>query len=136
MKFSIVIPLFNEAENVLKLNSEIIEVLSGLKSTINEFEIIYVDDSSTDNTLKILNEINNNISTKIIKNNSNLAQSKIDFKWNRGFSFNNMVLQTGILNDPKDIVKMIDVYNKNENSLVHGFRKIEATCTSVKFKVK
>ena len=37
MKFSIVIPLFNEAENVLKLNSEIIEVLSGLKSTINEF---------------------------------------------------------------------------------------------------
>ena len=70
MKFSIVIPLFNEAENVLKLNSEIIEVLSGLKSTINEFEIIYVDDSSTDNTLKILNEINNNISTKIIKNNS------------------------------------------------------------------
>ena len=73
MKFSIVIPLFNEAENVLKLNSEIIEVLSGLKSTNNEFEIIYVDDSSTDNTLMILNEINNNISTKIIKNNSNLT---------------------------------------------------------------
>ena len=49
MKFSIVIPLFNEAENISKLNSEIIQVLNDLKNTNNEFEIIYVDDSSTDN---------------------------------------------------------------------------------------
>tara|TARA_Y100000816_G_C26074840_1_gene565685 strand:- start:555 stop:1490 length:936 start_codon:yes stop_codon:yes gene_type:complete len=124
MKFSIVIPLFNEAENVLKLNSEIIEVLSGLKSTINEFEIIYVDDSSTDNTLKILNEINNNISTKIIKNNSNLAQSKSILNGIEVSSFNNIILLDGDLqNDPKDIIKMINVYNENENILVHGFRK-------------
>ena len=40
MKFSIVIPLFNEAENILKLNSEIIQVLNDLKNTNNEFEII------------------------------------------------------------------------------------------------
>lgn len=124
MKFSIVIPLFNEAENVLKLNSEIIEVLSGLKSTNNEFEIIYVDDSSTDNTLKILNEINNNISTKIIKNNSNLAQSKSILNGIEVSSFNNIILLDGDLqNDPKDIIKMINVYNENENILVHGFRK-------------
>ncbi len=124
MKFSIVIPLFNEAENVLKLNSEIIEVLSGLKSTNNEFEIIYVDDSSTDNTLKILNEINNNISTKIIKNNSNLAQSKSILNGIEVSSFNNIILLDGDLqNDPKDIIKMINVYNENQNILVHGFRK-------------
>ena len=124
MKFSIVIPLFNEAENVFKLNSEIIEVLSGLKSTNNEFEIIYVDDSSTDNTLKILNEINNNISTKIIKNNSNLAQSKSILNGIEVSSFNNIILLDGDLqNDPKDIIKMINVYNENENILVHGFRK-------------
>ena len=36
MKFSIVIPLFNEAENILKLNSEIIQALSDLKNTNNE----------------------------------------------------------------------------------------------------
>lgn len=28
-------------------------------------------------------------------------------------------------NDPKDIIKMIDIYNKKENILVHGFRKKE-----------
>ena len=124
MKFSIVIPLFNEAENILKLNSEIIQALSDLKNTNNEFEIIYVDDASTDNTLKILKEINNNISTKIITNNSNLAQSKSILNGIEVSSFNNIILLDGDLqNDPKDIVKMIDVYNKNENSLVHGFRK-------------
>ena len=124
MKFSIVIPLFNEAENISKLNSEIIQVLNDLKNTNNEFEIIYVDDSSTDNTLKILKEINNNISTKIIKNNSNLAQSKSILNGIEVSSFDNIILLDGDLqNDPKDIIKMIDVYNENENCLVHGFRK-------------
>ncbi len=124
MKFSIVIPLFNEAENISKLNSEIIQVLNDLKNTNNEFEIIYVDDSSTDNTLKILNEINNNISTKIIQNNSNLAQSKSILNGIEVSSFNNIILLDGDLqNDPKDIIKMIDVYNENKNCLVHGFRK-------------
>ena len=124
MKFSIVIPLFNEAENILKLNSEIIQVLNNLKNTNNEFEIIYVDDASTDNTLKILKEINNNVSTKIIGNNSNLAQSKSILNGIDVSSFNNIILLDGDLqNDPKDIIKMIDVYNENENCLVHGFRK-------------
>ena len=54
MKFSIVIPLFNEAENISNLNSEIIQVLNDIKNTNYKFEIIYVDDSSTDNSLKIL----------------------------------------------------------------------------------
>ena len=114
MKFSIVIPLFNEAENILKLNSEIIQVLNNLKNTNNEFEIIYVDDASTDNTLKILKEINNNVSTKIIGNNSNLAQSKSILNGIDVSSFNNIILLDGDLqNDPKDIIKMIDVYNEN-----------------------
>ena len=52
MKFSIVIPLFNEADNVNQLNNELIETILKIKSNQNfDFEIIYVDDGSTDNTL-------------------------------------------------------------------------------------
>ena len=124
MKFSIVIPLFNEAENISNLNSEIIQVLNDIKNTNYKFEIIYVDDSSTDNSLKILSEINNDIPTKIIRNNSNLAQSKSILNGIEVSSFNNIILLDGDLqNDPKDIIKMIDAYNENENCLVHGFRK-------------
>ena len=127
MKFSIVIPLFNEAENINQLNLEILEAIKQLQNNNHEFEIIYVDDSSTDNTLETL-KINNNVKTKILKNHPNLAQSKsilngIDISNN-----NNIILLDGDLqNDPKDIIKMINVYNENENILVHGFRKTEMT---------
>ena len=38
---SVVIPVFNEEENIIPLNTELQEVLQGLNKT---FEIIYVDD--------------------------------------------------------------------------------------------
>ena len=46
MELSIVIPAKNEADNVKSLNNEIIAVLKG----VAEFEIVYVDDGSTDET--------------------------------------------------------------------------------------
>ena len=54
MDLSIVIPLYNEGESVNELNSSIYSILS--KSDI-KFEIIYVDDGSTDNSWKNLIEI-------------------------------------------------------------------------------
>jgi hypothetical protein len=39
-------------------------------------------------------------------------------------SYNNIILLDGDLqNDPKDIIKMVDVYSQKENILVHGYRK-------------
>ncbi len=48
MMFSVVIPVFNEEDNVKPLYNELKEVLTKLSK---EFEIIFVDDGSTDNTL-------------------------------------------------------------------------------------
>ena len=53
-----------------------------------------------------------------------MAQSKSILNGIEVSSFNNIILLDGDLqNDPKDIIKMINVYNENENILVHGFRK-------------
>ncbi len=46
VEVSIVIPAKNEADNVEPLISEILAALDG----VVEFEIVYVDDGSTDNT--------------------------------------------------------------------------------------
>ena len=55
MNFSIVIPLYNESENISLLNEEIIETIKTLKKENKyNFEILYVDDGSTDNTFEIL----------------------------------------------------------------------------------
>ncbi len=53
-KISIVIPVYNEAENILPLFRELTHVL---QSTSKEYEIIYVDDCSADNSLEVLEEL-------------------------------------------------------------------------------
>ena len=123
MKFSIVIPLYNEADNINQLNSELLNAINDSNNN-NEFEIIYVEDGSSDKTLDHLKKLNNKIKTIIVKNDSNLAQSKSILNGIEVSNFNNIILLDGDLqNDPKDINKMIEIYNNKENILVHGFRK-------------
>ena len=124
MKFSIIIPLYNEADNINQLNSELLNAISESEKNDNEFEIIYVEDGSSDKTLEHLKKLNNETKTIIIKNNSNLAQSKSILNGIEVSNFNNIILLDGDLqNDPKDIIKMIEIFNKKEDIIVHGFRK-------------
>jgi len=51
IEYSIVIPVFNEAENLVDLNNEIIAAGSSLDG---DFEIIYVDDQSSDTSLELM----------------------------------------------------------------------------------
>ena len=124
MNFSIVIPLYNEQENVNQLNEELISSLSKLQNKDHEFEIIYVNDGSTDNTLESLKNLQNEIKTIILNNNKNLAQSKSIMNGMEESNYNNIILLDGDLqNDPNDIIKMIDIYSQKENVLLHGYRK-------------
>ena len=52
MKFSIVIPVYNESKNLPLLISQIYKVLK--KHT---FELIIIDDNSSDGTFDVLNKI-------------------------------------------------------------------------------
>ena len=62
MQLSIVIPLFNEQESLLELNKTILEIVLSMKI---EFEIIYVDDGSTDNSWDIIKNLSKNSSNLI-----------------------------------------------------------------------
>jgi len=53
-KVSIVIPIYNEQDNLLPLYNELKAVLDTLNK---EYEIIYVDDCSNDQSLEILNDL-------------------------------------------------------------------------------
>ena len=54
MTLSVVVPLYNEEENIQMLHEKLKEALDPLKK---EYEILFVDDGSTDRTLSILEEI-------------------------------------------------------------------------------
>ncbi len=125
MNFSIVIPLFNESENISNLNNEILKVIEILLAENKfNFEIVYIDDGSTDNTFQILNNLNNSTSTIIIKNEKNLSQSTSILNGIENSSYENIILLDGDMqNDPNDFIPMIKEYIKNENTVVHGYRK-------------
>lgn len=72
-KITCIIPAYNEEKNIEK-NISIIKKF--LEKEI--FEIIVINDCSTDNTAKILENIEN---IKIIENKKNLWKSKSIYKW-------------------------------------------------------
>ena len=51
-KFTIVIPVYNEAKNLVILIPKIYEILKNMK-----FEVIIVDDNSNDGTSEVLKKI-------------------------------------------------------------------------------
>ena len=55
---TIIIPVYNNASSLKKLNNNIIKSIKKLKLT--KYTIIYVDDASKDNTLNILNNLKKN----------------------------------------------------------------------------
>jgi glycosyltransferase involved in cell wall biosynthesis len=70
---SVTVPFFNEENNVRPLYSQLKEVLE--KENLN-YEIIFVDDGSTDGTLKALKEIHHeNRKVRVIKLRKNFGQT-------------------------------------------------------------
>ena len=65
MNFSVIIPFYNEEKNIIELNDELTKVLEKIKTNreIN-FEILYIDDGSIDNTFQLLSSLKNKTSMK------------------------------------------------------------------------
>ena len=117
---SIVIPIFNEEENILIL----LEEIQLTCNFFNYYEIIIVDDKSNDDSvIKILQKKINNLN--LLKNNKNMGQSYCLYKGVKEAKFETIVTLDGDLqNDPKDIKTLFDEYLKNNNTkLVSGIRK-------------
>ena len=117
--FSIVIPLFNEDKNIKNLIDEISMSLSE-----HEFyEIILINDCSSDQTLDIVKNIKNK-KIIIINNPSNLGQSYSIYKGIKESSYKIIVTLDGDgQNDPMDIPKLMDFYlSQKQVELVSGIR--------------
>ena len=127
--FSVVVPVYNEEENLTPL---INEIRNSLKN-YNKYELIFVNDFSSDNSLKILKEEKNTFNFKILNNNKNLGQSySIKFGITNS-KYNTIVTLDGDgQNNPKDIPKLIDFYFKNNDIFLVGGIRIKRKDSTIK----
>ncbi len=120
VQLSIVIPTYNEEQNVLPLYSELREVLDSLGK---HFEIIFVNDGSTDNTLDILKGINKKDKrVQIINFRKNFGQTAAmdaGFKHARGDVI--ISIDSDMQNDPRDIPRLLEKIGEGYDVVV-GWR--------------
>jgi len=122
--FSIVIPLHNESESLPILMGEIDEVLS---SSNHIFEVIFVNDQSTDNTESLLEEIEKKYTyvkaISLEKRGGQTGCYQAAFALAKG---NYIIRMDGDLqDDPKDLVKFIPLLEEGVD-LVMGLRQVRS----------
>lgn len=120
MSISIVIPILNESENIINL---VDEIELAMKKTSYSYELILVNDASTDNSKDVLNKIYNkyNFNIKIINNVKNIGQSFSIIKGIKSSNFQTIVTLDGDgQNNPNDIPKLIQEYNFDKDLLLVG----------------
>lgn len=107
MKISIVIPIYNEEENITPLYDELTGVM---KSLARSYEIIFVDDGSTDSTLAMLRSIQaSDESIGIVQFRKNFGQTaamSAGFNYARGDVI--ITMDGDLQNDPNDIPRFIE----------------------------
>ena len=121
---SIIIPVFNEVDAIEKL----VENTQNLKNLgLNfEYEIIIVDDGSTDGTeatLKAIQLTNQNLHVvSLVRNYGQSTALQAGFDHSTGDVL--ITMDGDLQNDPADIPKIVDVLkDNNEIDLVAGWRK-------------
>src|SRR5215468_1392043 len=98
---SVIVPVYNEEENVPILQSELRAALKGL-----DHEIIFVDDGSADRTIERIEAAPN---VRVIRFKKNAGQSAAIYAGLEAARGAILVLIDGDLqNDPADIPKLVD----------------------------
>ncbi len=122
MDISVVIPLLNEEENLTLLHERLTAVLAPLDHT---YEIIYVDDGSTDNSLKILQELllADPAHVKIVELQRNFGKTTAMVAAFQNASGEAIItMDADLQDDPNEIPGMLETLNEG-NDLVVAWRK-------------
>ncbi len=118
MKLSVVVCVYNEELNVKPLVQQISDALKGY-----DYEIIYVDDGSTDDTVKNLRALPHP-TLKVVEFRKNYGQSLALMAGIDYATGDYIITMDGDLqNDPSDIPMMLETLQEGDWDLVVGLRK-------------
>ncbi|MEE4001083.1 glycosyltransferase family 2 protein [Tenacibaculum sp. FZY0031] len=114
---SVIVPVYNEEDNVVPLTKQIDDSLKGF-----DYEIIYIDDFSTDNTKKNVINMNNSrvVLVELRKNYGQSLALAAGFDQAKGDYI--VTLDGDMQNDPSDIPHMIEKAESEDWDVVTGIR--------------
>ena len=120
-ELSLFLPVLDEEENLRPMHAKIAEALNSLGKTA---EVIYVDDGSTDQSLRILREIAANDSrVRVISLRRNYGQTAAMSAGIDAAKGEILIpMDADLQNDPKDIARLLDKLNEGYD-VVSGWRK-------------
>jgi glycosyltransferase involved in cell wall biosynthesis len=121
IKLSVVVPVFNEEEN---LHALVAEVQSALKETGLNYELLLVDDGSTDRTAILLEELaSESPQTKVILLRRNFGQTAaMAAGFDHALGEVIVPMDGDLQNDPRDIPRLLDKLDEGYD-VVSGWRK-------------
>jgi len=128
---SVIIPVFNEKESVATLHAELISVLNNLKEP---FEVIFVDDGSTDGTFSELKKLK---PAKIISFTRNFGKSQaLQAGFDQAKGEYVITLDGDLQDDPAEIPSFLEEIRKNGSDLVCGWKSNRLDSKSKNFVSK
>lgn len=126
MKLSIIIPSFNEGKTLKQIVGKVLSV-----KTKYAKEVIIVDDGSTDNTPRVIKELMKRETLKIIVNPKNLGKGASVNRAIKIATGDIILIQDADLEyDPRDILKIMDLFGNKNVKVVYGSRILAANPVS------
>lgn len=117
-KISVVIPVYNEVESIQQLHEEVVKVCSDQNY---DYEIIIVDDGSSDGTDKIIKQLSPLTYIRLRRNFGQTAAMDCGIKKAQGDLI--VTMDGDGQNDPADIPSLIQHLQENDLDVVSGWRK-------------
>lgn len=117
LDYSVIIPVYNERENIAPLDKELRETMNSLSKS---YEVIYVNDGSQDGSAEELKKLKK---AKVINFTRNFGQSSAldaGFKASKGEII--ITLDSDLQNDPRDIPRLLRKLKENNLDVVAGWR--------------
>ena len=123
MNISVIIPLLNEQNSLEELTSSVSSVINELNL---KYEIILIDDGSTDNSWKIISKIcSSNKNIKAIRFLKNFGKSQA---LSAGFKACNgdvvITMDADLQDDPNEIPELYKKISEENFDLVSGWKKV------------
>lgn len=115
---SVVIPVYNEKESVATLHAELVAVLKGLKKS---FEIIFVDDGSTDGTVSEIKKLSPAHLIAFTRNFGKSQALRAGFQAAKGEYI--FTMDGDLQDDPNEIPRFLERIESENIDLVCGWKQ-------------